>query len=135
MTIDLISNMLANLQNAISSKHSVVNIAHSNQCLEFIKLLYTEGLIKSYMVISNKLNDHEIIKIELRYTGHWILKPLFSKILRISKPGKRVYVKKIKLEKIQDLNGLFIISTSSGMMTHIQAYRLKKGGEVICYIS
>lgn len=134
MTQDLISNMLISLQNAIRMRHSYIQIIYSNQCLDFIKTLYNEGLLKSYNVILNTLNNQKFIKIELRYKGYWISKPLFSQILRISKPGKRIYVKKMKLEKIKNLKGFLIISTSSGMMTHIQASKLKKGGELICYI-
>lgn len=134
MTIDLISNMLISLQNALSLGHSIVEFMYSSQCLDFTKILYKNGFLKSYAVFLNKLNDQKIIRVELRYTGYWILKPFFSKIIRISKQGKRIYIKKVKLEGIKNLTGLFILSSSSGMITHLEAYRLKKGGEVICYI-
>lgn len=134
MTTDLISNMLSSLQNAISLKHSTAKFMYNDQCLGITKVLYNYGFLKSYSIYLNKLNNQRFIKIKLRYIGYWFLRPSFSKIIRISKPGKRIYVKKIKLEKVKNSIGFFIVSSSSGLMTHIEAYKLKKGGEIICYV-
>jgi small subunit ribosomal protein S8 len=141
MTTDLISNMLISLQNAIKRQYSVLEIPYSNSCLEFIKVLYKAGLIKSYTFYIKNIEENsteKIIRIILRYTGHWIPKPLFTKITQISKQGKRVYIKGPKLKKIllkKNFSSIYILSTSSGIMTHIQAYNLKKGGEILCCIS
>jgi small subunit ribosomal protein S8 len=63
---------------------------------------------------------------------------LFSIIKRISKPGLRVFsgYKQFanKLDVLRYEQGIAIISTSSGIMSHIKASKLKKGGEIICYI-
>jgi len=40
--------------------------------------------------------------------------------------------KKIDVLKYQQ--GTAIISTSSGVMSHLKAIKLKKGGEILCYI-
>jgi small subunit ribosomal protein S8 len=85
-----------------------------------------------------KKEGQKSIKIYLKYKGWWIKRPFFTTIQRISKPGKRVFSSyKNFNEKINILRynqGIAIISTSSGVMSHIKAYQLKKGGEILCYI-
>lgn len=80
-----------------------------------------------------------MIKVVLKYKGWWIKKPLFSTLQRISKPGQRVFspykkfFKKIDVLKYQQ--GIAIISTSMGVMSHNKATQLKKGGEILCFVS
>ncbi len=57
---------------------------------------------------------------------------------RISKPGQRVFSGYKNFSKLIDVlrfeQGIAIISTSSGVMSHLKAEKLKKGGEILCYI-
>jgi small subunit ribosomal protein S8 len=82
-------------------------------------------------------NNHQI-KVTLRYKGWWIKKPLFSDLKRISKPGQRVFSGYKHFNEVIDVlqhqQGTAIISTSMGVMSHIKATKLKKGGEILCYI-
>jgi len=100
-------------------------------------VLENEGYIKEFYVETDN-NSHPIIKTLLKYKGWWIKKPFFSTIQRVSKPGKRVFCgyknfnKEIDVLKYQQ--GTAIISTSSGIMSHLKAIKLKKGGEILCYI-
>jgi small subunit ribosomal protein S8 len=97
----------------------------------------SEGFINSYS-IEEEENNTQSLKVLLKYKGWWIKKPLFSIIKRISKPGLRVFsgYKQFnnKLDVLRYEQGIAIISTSSGVMSHIKASKLKKGGEIICYI-
>ncbi len=83
-------------------------------------------------------NSHNFIKVYLKYKGSWIKTSFISQIIRISKPGQRIYTsyrnfyKIIKYLKYNE--GIGIISTSNGVMNHFKAYYYKKGGEIICYI-
>jgi small subunit ribosomal protein S8 len=56
----------------------------------------------------------------------------------VSKPGQRVFSPYKKFSQIIDglkyEQGIAIISTSMGVMTHNKAAKLKKGGEILCYI-
>jgi len=67
-----------------------------------------------------------------------IKKPFFSEIKRISKPGNRVFsgYKNFQdsIDTLQYEQGIAIISTSIGVMSHTKAIKLKKGGEILCYI-
>jgi small subunit ribosomal protein S8 len=137
MTNDLVSDMLTRIRNASLARHSFTKIRYSKLNLAILKVLENEGYIKEFYVETDE-NSQKIIKALLKYKGWWIKKPYFSTIERISKPGKRLFSgyknfnKNINVLKYQQ--GTAIISTSSGIMSHLKAIKLKKGGEIICYI-
>ena len=136
MTTDLVSDMLTRIRNASLAKHSFTKVQYSKQNLAILKVLMSEGFINSYS-IEEEENNTQSLKVLLKYKGWWIKKPLFSIIKRISKPGLRVFsgYKQFnnKLDVLRYEQGIAIISTSSGVMSHIKASKLK-GGEIICYI-
>jgi small subunit ribosomal protein S8 len=137
MTTDLVSDMLTRIRNASLAKHSFTKIQYSKQNLAILKVLMSEGFINSYSV-EEEDNSTQSVKVLLKYKGWWIKKPLFSIIKRVSKPGLRVFsgYKQFnnKIDVLRYEQGIAIISTSSGVMSHIKASKLKKGGEIICYI-
>ena len=137
MTTDLVSDMLTRIRNASLAKHSFTKVQYSKQNLAILKVLMSEGFINSYS-IEEEENNTQSLKVLLKYKGWWSKKPLFSIIKRISKPGLRLFsgYKQFnnKLDVLRYEQGIAIISTSSGVMSHIKASKLKKGGEIICYI-
>ena len=137
MTTDLVSDMLTRIRNASLAKHSFTKVKYSKQNVAILKVLMGEGYINSYSIEQEK-NNMQSLKVLLKYKGWWIKKPFFSIIKRISKPGLRVFsgYKQFanKLDVLRYEQGIAIISTSSGIMSHIKASKLKKGGEIICYI-
>lgn len=137
MSTDLVSDMLTRIRNACLARHSLARVRYSNLNLAILKVLKTEGYIKSFE-IEESLNSQPVIKIILKYKGWWIKKPLFSSLRRISRPGQRVFSGYKNFQKLIDVlrfqQGIAIISTSSGVMSHLKATKLKKGGEILCYI-
>jgi small subunit ribosomal protein S8 len=129
--------MLTRIRNASLARHSFTNVIYSKLNLAILSVLMKEGYIKGYE-ISEDEKKKKTIKTYLKYKGWWIKKPFFSIIKRISKPGQRVFssykdfVNTIDTLKYEQ--GTAIISTSSGVMSHLKATKLKKGGEIICYI-
>lgn len=143
MTNDNIADMLTRIRNASLAKHGFSKVIYSKINLSILKVLLAEGYISKYTLETEntsqlKKQPQKSIKIYLKYKGWWIKRPFFSTIQRISKPGKRVFSSyKHFNEKINVLRynqGIAIISTSSGVMSHIKASQLKKGGEILCYI-
>nr|YP_009545416.1 ribosomal protein S8 [Mallomonas splendens]AYO28570.1 ribosomal protein S8 [Mallomonas splendens] len=129
--------MLTRIRNSCLARHSLSRVYYSKLNIAILKVLQAEGYIHSY-TIEKKENSHLFIKIYLKYKGWWIKKPLFSNLQRISKPGKRVFSGYKNFQKFIDVlrfeQGIAIISTSSGVMSHIKASQLKKGGEILCFI-
>ncbi|HPM95209.1 MAG TPA: 30S ribosomal protein S8, partial [Mesotoga sp.] len=76
-----------------------------------------------------------VLKVFLKYKGDRRNKVnVITGIVRISKPGRRIYVNRDKLPKVKSGMGIAIVSTSSGVMTDKQARMKGVGGEVICYV-
>lgn len=139
MTNDLVSDMLTRIRNSTLARHSFASIKYSKLNLAILKVFLAEGYIKGYETEENLLFKQPVsIKIFLKYKGWWIKKPLFSTIKRISKPGQRVFSSYKEFNQTIDVlryeQGMAVISTSSGVMSHLKAQKMKKGGEIICYI-
>jgi small subunit ribosomal protein S8 len=137
MTNDLVSDMLTRIRNASLARHSFTQIPFSQLNLSILNVLKNEGYIKYYSL--EEINKKKvIIKVILKYKGWWIKKPLFSTLQRISKPGQRVFSPYKNFSKIIDVlkyeQGIAIISTSIGVMSHNKATQLKKGGEILCFV-
>jgi small subunit ribosomal protein S8 len=57
-----------------------------------------------------------------------------TEIARLSKPGRRYYVRSQEIPTVKRGRGVVIVSTSKGMMTGEQAKAQKVGGELICKV-
>jgi small subunit ribosomal protein S8 len=139
MVNDLVSDMLTRIRNASLARHSFVSVQYSKLTLAVLKVLNSEGYIKTYSIEEeNNKTTQKTIKVLLKYKGWWIKKPLFSTLKRISKPGQRVFSGYKNFNKVINIlkynQGTAIISTSSGVISHSKAEKLKKGGEILCYI-
>ena len=137
MTNDLVSDMLTRIRNASLAKHNFTRVKYSKLNLAILNVLESESYIKNYSLEIQENNQLEI-KVFLNYKGWWIKKPLFSILKRVSKPGHRVFAGYKHFDEIIDVlryeQGIAIISTSIGVMSHNKATKLKKGGEVLCYV-
>jgi len=144
MINDNISDMLTRIRNANSVKKTYTDIIYSKINIAILKILLFEGYIENYSIeltkVKNKKKDilKKKIRVFLKYNGWWIKKSFISIMERISKPGKRIFsnYKNFKnvIIPLHYNQGIAIISTSSGIMTHFDAIQLKKGGEILCYI-
>lgn len=129
MSVDPVSNLLCQLQNAYKVKKEKIKVPFSNFKFEILKVMERKGAIKS---VEKKGRKKKYLMITLNYNEQ--KEPLFSNFKRISKPGQRIYfpAKKIKISKSG--YGFFIISTSKGLKTDRECKRENIGGEVICEV-
>lgn len=136
MEKDQISNMLTKLRNANLVKHDHIIVNYTNINFSILKILLKQGYIKDLQIF--EIINEKKIKVFLKYKGWWFKKSVFTMLKRISKPGRRIFSNyrhfPIKCSYLKNFQGFAIISTSVGIMTHIKAKKLKKGGEIICYI-
>ncbi|KDO15689.1 ribosomal protein S8 (mitochondrion) [Saprolegnia parasitica CBS 223.65] len=123
---DTLSNFFSKIKNGFLAKKYKITQYKSKQIINILNILIKEGLIKSYKVSKKK----NIIYIYLKYKNNI---SIISKIIRISKPSKRIYIKNKDLFKIKK-KGIYILSTSYGVVTDLQAKKLNLGGELICNI-
>ena len=123
---DTLSNLFSKIKNGFLSNKSKITQLKSKQCINILNVLIREGFIKSYKISSTNPNQLEIY---LKYNKN---KSILTEIKRLSKPGKRLYIKNKDLYIKK--KGFYIISTSSGILTDLQAKKLNVGGELICKI-
>lgn len=126
--MDTIGDMLIRLKNAQARKHYRVMMPFSNMKLNIANVLKAEGYIQDAKKIEkDKKPELEVI---LRYEDK--MEPKITTVKRISKPGRRMYVKWDKIPKVLNGLGLAIISTPQGVMSDKEARKKKLGGEFIC---
>jgi ribosomal protein S8 len=55
-------------------------------------------------------------------------------VRRVSRPGRRVYVRHDRIPRVYSGLGISILSTSHGLMSDREARRQKLGGELLCEV-
>ena len=123
---DSIADFITRIRNAGSAKNKTTDIPYTRVRENLSKLLVDKGYIKNYTVISTE--QFPFIRVELKYMqdGQHAIK----EISRVSKPGRRVYQGKDIKRYLGGL-GLFILSTSKGILTDKEAREQNVGGEVL----
>ncbi len=129
MMTDPIADMLTRIRNGNMKKHESVEVPASNMKKNLARILLDEGYIKGFTVVED--NKQGMITIDLKYVDD---QRVISGLKRISKPGRRVYVRANEVPRVLDGLGMAILSTSRGVLTDKQAREQGVGGEVICYI-
>lgn len=129
---DPISDMLTRIRNAGMAEHKSVEVRYSKIKEAIASILKKEGYIESYNIQELQNNKKNIV-IFLRYDEH-TRKILMTKLIRKSKPGRRMYTGYKDLSSVLNGYGLAIVSTSKGILTDKECREAKVGGEVLCYI-
>ncbi len=130
MITDPIADSLTRIRNAISSRHTNVELRHSKIIEKIMRLFSRIGYINDVKVKHDKI--FKKIELTLKYDKNG--NSVVTGLKRISKPGLRSYCNITNIPSVQDGIGTAIISTSSGLMTTYQAKKKNVGGEVICFI-
>jgi small subunit ribosomal protein S8 len=133
MTSDPISDMLARIRNAALARHELTRLPASGVKQAIAELLKTEGYVADVREEEWGPKKHRTLTIVLKY-GSDRGDCAFHGIRRVSRPGRRVYVRHDQIPRVLSGLGVSILSTSQGMMTDKQARKLKVGGELICEV-
>jgi small subunit ribosomal protein S8 len=132
MIVDPISDMLTRMRNAISARHTKVDVPASRLKIEVARILKEEGYITNYSIKTSEGSQARTLRIFLRYGPKG--ESVISKLKRISRPSLRVYVPSDEVPKVLGGLGINILTTSRGVMTGKQARKSKIGGEVLCSV-
>ncbi len=127
---DPIADFLTRIRNALRVKKKKIEVPYSKMKLAISKILKEKELIQDFKV--KEENGKKFIVLTLKYDENG--EPLIENLVRVSKPGRRVYMGYRDFKPVRSGFGFRIISTSRGVMTDIEAKRRKLGGEVICEI-
>ena len=129
MYSDPIADFLTRIRNASRAEHEKVDIPSSRLKLRMAEILKDEGFIKNFRIIED--NKQGTLRVYLKYVGS---EKIISGIVRVSRPGRRIYVTKDKIPTILGGMGVAILSTSAGVMTDRQVRKQHLGGEVLAYV-
>ncbi len=127
---DPISDMLARIRNAISAKHTRVDIPASKLKLEVARILKEEGYINNFVTKGEGVK--KAIRIFLRYDTRGT--STITNLKRVSTPGRRVYMGSQEIPRVLGGYGINIVSTPRGLMTGKRARRDNVGGEVLAEV-
>jgi small subunit ribosomal protein S8 len=127
---DPIADMLARIRNAVSAKHSRVDIPASKLKLEIARILKEEGYINNFVVKGEGVK--KLVRIFLRYDSRGTSSITY--LARVSRPGRRVYVGSHQIPRVLGGYGVNIVSTSHGLMSGKAARRENVGGELLAEI-
>lgn len=130
MMTDPIADMLARIKNALRAGHQRVDVPASKIKAEIARILKEEGYIVNYKPVVE--GNKKILRIYLKYGDGG--EQVITNLERVSRPGRRVYVKAGEIPRVRGGLGIAILSTSQGLMTGQSARRKNLGGEVLCYV-
>jgi small subunit ribosomal protein S8 len=133
---DPIADMLTRLRNAVSAKHTRVDMPASRLKADIARILQDEGYIQGFKLLddANGANAAPVktLRVFLKYGPHG--EKLITGIERISRPGRRVYFGRDDVPEVLAGLGTAILTTSRGVMTGRAAVKAGVGGEVLCNI-
>ena len=127
---DPIADMLTRVRNALQARHPKVDVPASKLKAEIVRILKEEGFIANFKVADEE--GKRTIKIYLKYSAD--NQPVISRIVRVSRPGRRVYVGQKEIPRVLGGMGINILTTPRGVMTGRTAYRERVGGEILCEV-
>jgi len=130
MTSDPIADLLTRIRNASRAEHEKVDIPSSKLKVRITELLKEEGFVKNFRLIDD--TKQGVLRVYLKYgAGN---EKMISGLVRVSRPGRRIYVAKDKIPVVLGGMGVAILSTSRGVMTDRESRKQQIGGEVLAYV-
>ncbi|MBX4199678.1 30S ribosomal protein S8 [Candidatus Saccharibacteria bacterium] len=130
ISTDPIADMLSRIRNAIAVNKNEIQMPHSNVKETVAKILAKSGFIANVKVGKDVLGRKQL---EIVINGDGTPAQI-TEISRISKPGRRLYVKANEIPVVKRGRGIVVVSTSQGMMTGDEAKAKRLGGELICKV-
>lgn len=151
-----ITKLINSIQNGQKARLLSISVPKSKINIACCKLLQENGYIRGYRFLTKEVSPF-FMQVLLKYIQG---KPVVNNITQISKPSRRVYLsmsgkkgyrfkkknylslkKKMnfwtfdEIDRInQFMRGMIILSTSKGLLNHLEAYKIGIGGEVLIHI-
>jgi small subunit ribosomal protein S8 len=129
---DPIADMLARVRNAGLAQHAVTRIPASKLKQRLAEILKAEGYIADVRTEDSPITQRPELVVALKYDRERA--SAFRGLRRVSRPGRRVYVRHDSIPRVLSGLGTSILSTSQGLMTDREARRRKVGGELLCEV-
>jgi small subunit ribosomal protein S8 len=129
MQTDPIADFLTAIRNANTARKTDVTVPSSKIKVEIARVLKAEGYIDDYSVEADDKQGR--ITVTLRYVDR---ERVINNIKRVSKPGRRIYLGKAEIPRVQGGLGISILTTPRGVLTDREAKRAGVGGEILAQV-
>lgn len=128
-----IAFLINHINFAIATRKKWILFRYTKKILRVLRLLKKIGIIQFY-IASKNISSTQVVKLSPFFYKNT---SFFRRIKLVSTPSKRF---NLKLRTLQILNQslgetIIILETSHGVMTHIDALRLKTGGKILLVIN
>ena len=130
MMTDPIADMLSRIRNGSMARHDRVEMPHSRLKEHVAGVMKSEGYLDDVRVSEGE--EPKMLTVVLRYGRD--RQAVIDGLRRVSTPGRRVYVRHDRIQRVCSGMGISILSTSRGVMTDREARKQRVGGELLCEI-
>lgn len=125
--MDTIADFVTRIRNAGSARHDKLDIPSSNIKQGIARILKENGYIKTFRVAQD--GKQGLMRVYLNYSKDGA--PAIANIQRVSRPRKRIYVKKDQIPPVRSGFGISILSTNKGILSGEEALTQNVGGELL----
>lgn len=132
MMTDPIADMLTRIRNAGLARHDRTEMPASRMKTAVAEILKAEGFIADVREGEGEGDGPKKLTIVLKYGRDRA--SAIDGVRRVSRPGRRVYVRHDRIPRVFSGLGISILSTSRGLMSDKEARRQKVGGELLCEV-
>ncbi|WP_037499823.1 30S ribosomal protein S8 [Sphingomonas jaspsi] len=126
---DPLGDMLTRIRNGQQARKDSILTPASKLRAHVLDVLQREGYIRGYS--EEELAGQKGLRIELKYFEG---QPAIQHLVRVSKPGRRVYSGSKELPRIRNGLGITIVSTPRGVLSDTEARDQNVGGEVLAEV-
>ena len=130
MMTDPIADMLTRVRNALRIERKTVEMPASKMKARIAHVLKNEGFIEDYQLVGE--GPDRLLKIYLKYGP--LGEEVIQELIRVSKPGRRVYKAVGELGHLRNGLGIWIVSTNQGVLSDRECRIRKVSGEVLCSV-
>jgi small subunit ribosomal protein S8 len=127
MLTDPISDMFTRIRNAGQARKTRLSMPSSRLKREIARLLRDRGYIEGYAVSEDA--SKAVLTIDLRYDD--VSLPMIAGLERVSRPGRRTYVRASGIPRVRGGLGMAILSTPRGILNDTEAREARVGGELL----
>ena len=131
MMTDPIADLLTRIRNAALARHDRISLPANKLKRAVAELLKNEGYVADVRLAEDSAPT-PTLTIVLKYGRD--RKCAIDGVRRVSRPGRRIYVRHDRIPLVLHGLGVAILSTSHGVMTDKDARRHKLGGELLCEV-
>lgn len=130
MMTDPIADMLTRIRNGVQVERPYVEMPSSKLKVGIAGALKREGYIWDFEILEAQPQNQ--LRVVLKYGPNG--ERVITKLVRESKPGRRVYVGADKIPQVLGGMGTAVLSTPKGILSSNEARKEHTGGELLCSV-